>query len=205
MGGQWGRRRRREQPMEWPCGEIDRWGRAALLSLAAGAGGGGGSGAGSLGGSGRCPLTGRSPVAPEPASPVGLGSRRLPPPPGASHPPSGMWRLLCPEGTGPARPLAPVVASRPWVSPPPRPAPCSLSSGTCSRPGLAALFLAGVASPGGGSTRLGSEAAARSGGCRCHLVPEGTDTLPPRVRVRCSTAGCFSARDFPVSVQDSVL
>lgn len=147
------------------------------------------------------PLTGRSPVAPEPASPVGFGSRRLPPPPGASHPPSGVWRLLCPEGTGPARPLAPVVASRPWVSPPPRPAPCPAGLALAPVWPLCSLRV----SPPRAAARLGSEAAARSGGCRCHLVPEGTDTLPPRVRIRCSTAGCFSARDFPVSVQDSVL
>lgn len=203
MGGQWGRRRRREQPMEWPCGEIDRWGRAALLLLAAGAGGGGGSGAGSLGGSGRCPLMGRSPVAPESASPVGLGSRRLPPPPGASHPPSGVWRLLCPERMGPARPLAPVVASRPWVSPPPRPAPCP--AGLALAP-VWALCSVRVSPP---------RAAARLGSARRRLRGAAVVAVTsyPRARTRyrresepaASTAGCFSARDFPVSVQDSVL
>lgn len=38
-GDQWRRRRRRERPMGWPCGEISPWGRAALLLLAAGMGG----------------------------------------------------------------------------------------------------------------------------------------------------------------------
>lgn len=36
--GQWGRKRRRARPMGWRCGEIYRWGRAALLLLAAGVG-----------------------------------------------------------------------------------------------------------------------------------------------------------------------
>lgn len=46
--GQWGRKKRRARPMGWRCGEIYRWGRAAVLLLAAGAGVGA-----ALGGSGR--------------------------------------------------------------------------------------------------------------------------------------------------------
>lgn len=190
--------------MGWPCGEIYRWGRAALLLLAAGAGGGGGSGAGSLGGSGRCPLAGSflvaggsgAGVAGRVSEAVG-GSRRSlgphthprvggdPSAPGERGRPSrsGWSGALLGGGLGL---LGPVVSALP-----------SLSSGNLLSPWFGRSARAtdtwGCRLPG----RFASETSARRSDLLCHLLPEGHGhVIAAHAEFTTSTAGCFPVRDW---------